>query len=850
METNALPSSICESDPEKSNAFKQHIKDSLLHSATNFPHFGHIASRTIQLPDLSGCPEELGQCVQKRLLDENMQEALEGPGVLNWCRNIRPLYALRTKGDGNCLLHAVSVAMWGMEDTSMLLRRLVYVALVEDEERGEIKKRWHKERGVLNDNVSGFMLSSGEWEQEWEIVVKAAESQSVNDAATRHRDLLYESLEEIHIFVLANILKRPIIVLAEPMFRGISGHSLAPNNLRGIYLPLLWKPNECSKSPIVLGFNSLHFAPLLSFETRDATDVLEDACPLVSPQLESLYVHFLLTHEESVIHRILQSYLHVQEVTHTRDDGISMILSAKLRYEAPPENFNLLRSYMQQAEELYARTLQEIDTTPPPPTTTTEKTAPSKLAQTKKLVDGKSSEKCFVCDKDEAKDRYNGKCSFCYSAFSELSLAPLSVISTMEATPTAPAQSIISHAAPSPSFIDEHSWRQSPLTNTLVGPQDPPLMFEGTSMVSQECEYVGCQNLASIKTYPFCHEHTSELVRRNKFQKQKSSSVSDECTSPLIEPGERRSLEDVVFQSMSRNVPCREKGCKLYGSPHWDHRCSHHRSSPATRKHSATWQRCRKTGCQGQGNAKYTGFCLPCYTAEEIPEESLSSSSEPIHWMKITSKNSLPSQNLTSQGPQCIAPQCREQGQNNLKGLCESCYEWLLEKPNLKECNPPAAASKECCTPKCTMYGTTQQLGYCSKCWLKYQAKCMPTNSLPDPDVSLCKGQKCDRYGDPNLDGFCSACYARQLQRKKRPQVNIIKASHQTFVAGTPPETTKEKEFKATMQGVESRAQKSKHKCKKPECENFGNPKSGGYCNGCYQERSRSWPRGRSHCDR
>lgn len=63
-------------------------------------------------------------------------------------------------GDGNCLLHAVSLAMWGMEDSCMLLRRLVYVALVEDEQKGEIKKRWHKERGLLNREISGYELTS------------------------------------------------------------------------------------------------------------------------------------------------------------------------------------------------------------------------------------------------------------------------------------------------------------------------------------------------------------------------------------------------------------------------------------------------------------------------------------------------------------------------------------------------------------------------------------------------------------------------------------------------------------------------------------------------------------------
>ena len=65
-----------------------------------------------------------------------------------------------TTGDGNCLLHAVSLAMWGIQDTSMLLRRLLYIAVVEDEEHGHIKKRWHKERGLQTEAISGFALTS------------------------------------------------------------------------------------------------------------------------------------------------------------------------------------------------------------------------------------------------------------------------------------------------------------------------------------------------------------------------------------------------------------------------------------------------------------------------------------------------------------------------------------------------------------------------------------------------------------------------------------------------------------------------------------------------------------------
>ena len=39
---------------------------------------------------------------------------------------------------------------------------------------------------------------------------------------------VYESLEEFHVFVLAHVLRRPIIVLAETMLKDSSGSALAP----------------------------------------------------------------------------------------------------------------------------------------------------------------------------------------------------------------------------------------------------------------------------------------------------------------------------------------------------------------------------------------------------------------------------------------------------------------------------------------------------------------------------------------------------------------------------------------------------------------------------------------------
>lgn len=45
-----------------------------------------------------------------------------------------------------------------------------------------------------------------------------------------------------------------------------SGSSISPLNVGGIYLPLQWPATECYKYPIVLGYDSQHFAPLITIK--------------------------------------------------------------------------------------------------------------------------------------------------------------------------------------------------------------------------------------------------------------------------------------------------------------------------------------------------------------------------------------------------------------------------------------------------------------------------------------------------------------------------------------------------------------------------------------------------------
>jgi len=88
---------------------------------------------------------------------------------------------LRTTGDGNCLLHAVSRALWGVELYYEVLRSLMAEELRTNQE-------WYKK--VVQFEELDF-----------------AQALKQADGANQH-------LQFLHVFALSNVLKRPVIIYA------------------------------------------------------------------------------------------------------------------------------------------------------------------------------------------------------------------------------------------------------------------------------------------------------------------------------------------------------------------------------------------------------------------------------------------------------------------------------------------------------------------------------------------------------------------------------------------------------------------------------------------------------------
>ncbi|XP_068426373.1 OTU domain-containing protein 7B isoform X2 [Clinocottus analis] len=256
---------------------------------------------TFQLPDLTVYRDDFRGFIERDLIEQSMMVALEHAGRLNWwtkvvsnCQNLLPL---ATSGDGNCLLHAASLGMWGFHDRDLMLRKSLYALMDHGLEREALKRRWRWQQTQQNKE-SGLVYTEEEWQKEWNELLKLASSEprihySTNgtNGAESSDEPVYESLEEFHVFVLAHVLRRPIVVVADTMLRDSGGEAFAPIPFGGIYLPLEVPAAKCHRSPLVLAYDQAHFSALVSMEQRDNVKD-QVVIPLTDSEHKMLPLHF------------------------------------------------------------------------------------------------------------------------------------------------------------------------------------------------------------------------------------------------------------------------------------------------------------------------------------------------------------------------------------------------------------------------------------------------------------------------------------------------------------------------------------------------------------------------------
>lgn len=168
------------------------------------------------------------------------------------CLNFEPsfchLETLITKADGNCLVHASSMEINGHDDVDYTERKTLYEYFLNGSM--ELKKHWKWQESIWN-SMDDIIMTEADWEREWELVISLA-SADIPPSKTQ-----LQSLETIHVFGLANMYKRPIIVVADQWNH--IGNVVSRDRFGGIYLPILHKPEQCSKNPIIIAYRASHF---------------------------------------------------------------------------------------------------------------------------------------------------------------------------------------------------------------------------------------------------------------------------------------------------------------------------------------------------------------------------------------------------------------------------------------------------------------------------------------------------------------------------------------------------------------------------------------------------------------
>ncbi|KAG7245349.1 hypothetical protein INR49_010799 [Caranx melampygus] len=224
---------------------------------------------TFQLPDLSVYSEDFRSFIERDLIEQSTMMALEQAG------------------------------MWGFHDRDLMLRKSLYTMMKSGAERDALKRRWRWQQTQQNKE-SGLVYTEEEWEREWNELLKLASSEprthlSKNGNTTggvdNSEDPVYESLEEFHVFVLAHVLRRPIVVVADTMLRDSGGEAFAPIPFGGLYLPLEVPPSRCHCSPLVLAYDQAHFSALVSMEQRDQQRE-QAVIPLTDSEHKLLALHF------------------------------------------------------------------------------------------------------------------------------------------------------------------------------------------------------------------------------------------------------------------------------------------------------------------------------------------------------------------------------------------------------------------------------------------------------------------------------------------------------------------------------------------------------------------------------
>ncbi|KAJ0170960.1 hypothetical protein K1T71_013732 [Dendrolimus kikuchii] len=350
--------------PDLASAIRRHMASCIRHKKGNFPCRYINEFCTFSLPaDIEELPGAIQEQLFSELLDRDAQQTLEAdPPLINWSLELTVrlgsrLYALWNRSAGDCLPDAVCQAAYGVFDRHNALRTALADSLHHAHrsfyERWQGWERWQA-------SLLQYAPEEAQLRAEWARLTAAAARPGT-------------PLHQLHVFALAHVMRRPIIVYGVNVVNSFRGEALGYARFQGIYLPLLWETSFCSKSPLCLGYTRGHFSALVPIEPysqrhtyicRESQEENDDATflPLTDSEGKLLPVHFLTCDEMSDEEGVVRTWLSAC----VTGEGV---LAAKQRLHARP----LLQAQMlEEWLNHYRRLAQQTRGPFPPRLQTTE----------------------------------------------------------------------------------------------------------------------------------------------------------------------------------------------------------------------------------------------------------------------------------------------------------------------------------------------------------------------------------------------------------------------------------------------------------------------------------------------
>ena len=174
-----------------------------------------------------------------------LAELEDDEAVINWSVELTDrlagrLYPLWNRTAGDCLLDSVLQATYGVFDRDNTLRRAMADSLSEAAAMSVLSKhtthcfvhafsvllslrfypRW-KDSECRQAATMHYSLDEGQWQEDWMYLLNLASQPG-------------SSLEQIHVFALAHVLRRPIIIYGIKFVKSFRGDNLGFARFQGL----------------------------------------------------------------------------------------------------------------------------------------------------------------------------------------------------------------------------------------------------------------------------------------------------------------------------------------------------------------------------------------------------------------------------------------------------------------------------------------------------------------------------------------------------------------------------------------------------------------------------------------